>query len=133
VSVEEYNRRGIDALERAQKARGIRSAEAFARLLALRTGGSPDGSTYRRWLRGDGVVPVWALVAAAEEADSSFDALLGSTDVTPSHQDVQQLRQLVGLLQAQMIEVRERLGMPWQTGGVAAEEEDTSEAATETS
>jgi hypothetical protein len=77
VNVENYNRRVIRAFERAQARSGARSAAAFARELAARGGGSPDASTYQRWLRGDSLAPAWALVAAAETAGESLDALLG--------------------------------------------------------
>jgi hypothetical protein len=63
-------------MEQAQARAGIRSAAAFARRLATRTGGSPDASTYQRWLRGDSLAPAWALVAAAEEAGEGIDGLL---------------------------------------------------------
>jgi hypothetical protein len=75
--VDDYNRRVIRAMEQAQAHAGIRSAAAFARRLATRTGGSPDASTYQRWLRGDSLAPAWALVAAAEEAGEGLDGLLG--------------------------------------------------------
>jgi hypothetical protein len=77
VSVDDYNRQVIRALEQAQARAGVRSAAAFARRLATRTGGSPDASTYQRWLRGDSLAPAWALVAAAEEAGEDLDELLG--------------------------------------------------------
>jgi hypothetical protein len=77
VSVDDYNRRVIRALEQAQARAGVRSGAAFARLLAKRAGGSPDASTYQRWLRGDSLAPAWALVAAAEEAGEGLDGLLG--------------------------------------------------------
>jgi hypothetical protein len=77
VSVDDYNRRVIRALEQAQARAGVRSAAAFARRLAERGGGSPDASTYQRWLRGDSLAPAWALVAAAEEAGAGLDGLLG--------------------------------------------------------
>ena len=80
VSVDDYNRRVIGALEQAQARAGVRSAAAFARRLAKRAGGSPDASTYQRWLRGDSVAPAWALVAAAEEAGEGLDGLLGLAD-----------------------------------------------------
>jgi len=77
VSVDDYNRRVIRALEQAQARAEVRSAAAFARRLAKRAGGSPDPSTYQRWLRGDSLAPAWALVAAAEEAGEGLDGLLG--------------------------------------------------------
>jgi hypothetical protein len=124
MTVNDYNRRGIRALELAQKACGIRSAEAFAKLLAERTGGSsPDGSTYRRWLRGDGVIPAWAIIAAAEEAHESFDSLLGADNLPSSSvQELEHVKTLLGVLQAQMIEVREQLHLPWRTTDEKAED-----------
>ena len=80
MSVDDYNQRVIGALEQAQARAGARSAAAFARRLAQRTGGSPDTSTYQRWLRGDSLAPAWALVAAAEEAGEGLDGLLGLAD-----------------------------------------------------
>jgi hypothetical protein len=80
VSVDDYNRRVIRALEQAQARAGVRSAAAFARRLAARAGGSPDASTYQRWLRGDSLAPAWALVAAAEEAGEGLDGLLSLAD-----------------------------------------------------
>jgi hypothetical protein len=80
VSVDDYNRRVIRALEQAQARAGVRSAAAFARRLAKRGGGSPDASTYQRWLRGNSLAPAWALVAAAEEAGEGLDGLLGLAD-----------------------------------------------------
>jgi hypothetical protein len=80
VSVDDYNRRVIRALEQAQARAGVRSAAAFARRLAERAGGPPDASTYQRWLRGDSLAPAWALVAAAEEAGEGLDGLLGLVD-----------------------------------------------------
>lgn len=77
MSVDDYNQRVIRALEQAQRRAGVRSGAAFARRLATRVGGSPDSSTYQRWLRGDSVAPAWALVAAAEEAGEGLDGLLG--------------------------------------------------------
>ncbi|MGH3476662.1 MAG: hypothetical protein ACRD0R_23885 [Acidimicrobiales bacterium] len=77
MSVDDYNQRVIGALEQAQARTGVRSAAAFARRLAERAGGTPDPSTYQRWLRGDSLAPAWALVAAAEEAGEGLDELLG--------------------------------------------------------
>jgi hypothetical protein len=78
VAVDDYNRKVIRALEAAQQTAEIRSAAAFARALGARSGGPPDASTYQRWLRGDSLVPAWALLAAADEAGQTIDSLLGS-------------------------------------------------------
>ena len=53
-----------------------RSAEAFAGRIADRVGGAPDPSTYRRWLRGDSVIPAWVIIAAAEESGLTPNDLL---------------------------------------------------------
>ena len=76
MAIEDFNQRALRGLERAQQASGARSAEAFAGRLAVRVGGSPDGSTYRRWIRAENVIPAWALIAAADECELSPDALL---------------------------------------------------------
>lgn len=116
VQLEDYNRMGRIALERAQKARGVRSAEAFAKLLAARTGGYPSSSTYHRWLRGESPIPLWIVLVAAEEAEQSLDSLLAEGQLPESvGERLGQLEELIGVLQAQMIEVRERLDLPWQS------------------
>lgn len=80
VGVDDYNAMALQALQRAQDARGVRSAEAFAKMLSARTGGSPSSSTYHRWLRGESPIPAWVLVAAAEEAGESLDTLVTSAE-----------------------------------------------------
>jgi hypothetical protein len=101
VSVDDYNRRVIRALEQAQARTGVRSAAAFARRLATRAGGSPDASTYQRWLRGDSLAPAWALVAAAEEAGEGLDGLLGlDSDDDRIRQLEERLSQLEAALRA---------------------------------
>jgi hypothetical protein len=100
VSVDDYNRQVIRALEQAQTRAGVRSAAAFARRLATRTGGSPDASTYQRWLRGDSIAPAWALVAAAEEADEGLDGLLGLAGVDRIRQLEERLAHVEATLRA---------------------------------
>jgi hypothetical protein len=115
VRVEGYNQLGVRALQRAQNARGVRSAEGFAKLLAERTGGSPSSSTYHRWLRGEAPIPLWIVLAAAEESQQSLDALLADAELPPGVLDrLDRIEDVLGVLQAQMIEVRERVGLPWQ-------------------
>jgi hypothetical protein len=114
VDVDAYNQRGIRALEQARKARGVRSAESFARLLADRTGGSPSSSTYHRWLRGEAPIPLWIVLAAAEESQQSLDTLLADAELPVGVLSrLDHIEDLLGVLQAQMIEVRERVGLPW--------------------
>jgi len=109
TSAEDYNKRVIQALEQAQAALGIRSAAAFARRLATRSGGPPDISTYQRWLRGESLIPAWALVAAAEEVNQGVDVLLGISQSDTNR--LSTFQTVISTLQAQMNEVREQLGL----------------------
>jgi hypothetical protein len=108
VSVEDYNRRVAEAMDRAQRALGIRSAEAFARALAQRVGGAPAASTYRRWLQAQQAVPGWALLAASEMAGVGLDTLVGDADVTRG-QGTTVLADQVGELQRQVETLRRQV------------------------
>jgi hypothetical protein len=115
VQLEDYNAVALQALQRAQDARGVRSAEAFAKLLAARTGGAPSSSTYHRWLRGETPIPAWVLLAAAEEAAESLDTLVSSTALQTEVQhrlaelddQVTNLRETIGEAVAEIASVRE--------------------------
>jgi hypothetical protein len=115
--VDDYNRRAVTALRHAQRASGARSANAFARLMAERAHGSPSASTYRRWIAGEAIVPAWALQVAAEVASLSLQQLL--TDETsgeaPSHDWRARIEDALGRLESEMIEVRQRVGLPWRS------------------
>jgi len=116
VAVDEYNRRAIAALRHAQVLAGARSANAFARLLAERGHGSPSPSTYRRWTAGEAVVPAWALQVAADVANTTVQALLDGDNSTAAPPDDWRahVEDAIGRLESEMIEVRERVGLPWQ-------------------
>jgi hypothetical protein len=117
VAVDDYNRRAIAALERAQALSGARSANAFARLLAERANGTPSPSTYRRWISGDAVVPAWAVEVAAEVAGTTGQALF--EDPAPRLDEWRsQIDEAIGRLEAEIIEIRQHLHLPWQGGGV---------------
>jgi hypothetical protein len=124
VAIDPYNHRAIDALQRAQALSGARSAVAFARLLAERAGGSPSASAYRRWITGEAVVPAWALGVAAEVVGVAVAELVSGepADAAPD-QWRRQIEDAIGRLEGEMIEVREKLGMPWSD----RQEESTSE------
>jgi hypothetical protein len=110
VQVDDYNQLAIRALERAQKTRGVRSAEAFARLLAERTGGYPSSSTYHRWLRGESPIPVWVVLVAAEEADATVDTLLAEAALPRSALDrLDQVEQQLAGLRAEIARLQEQL------------------------
>jgi hypothetical protein len=110
VAVDDYNRRAVAALERAQTLSGARSANAFARLLAERASGSPSASTYRRWIVGEAVVPAWAIEVAAEVAGTTVQGL-----VEGERQGLDdwraQIEESIGRLEGEMIELREQLGL----------------------
>jgi hypothetical protein len=110
VGFDEYNEAAIRALERAQKARGVRSAEAFVKLLAARTGGYPSSSTYHRWLRGETPIPAWVVLVAAEEAQQSLDGLLADVILPrPVHDRLDAVNASIGDLQTQIADLHERM------------------------
>ena len=112
MQVDDYNQLAIRALERAQKAGGVKSAEAFARSLAQRTGGYPSSSTYHRWLRGESPIPVWAVLVAADEADTTVDALLAEAALPTSALDrLHQVEQQLASMHAEIA----RLQQLWPT------------------
>lgn len=128
MSIEDYNRQVVEALEKAQRAAGVKSGAAFARLLARHTGGSPDTSTYNRWLRGEAAVPAWALLLASRESSLSLDALVADDGrLTTLDGWRAQIVEAIGRLEAELIEVRQHLGLPWRSGSddAAAEEAST--------
>jgi hypothetical protein len=114
VAVDPYNQRAIEALQRAQALSSARSAVAFARLLAERAGGSPSASAYRRWITGEAVVPAWALGVAAEVVGMTVEELVSgeSAAATPDEWR-REVGDALGRLEAEMIEVRQTLGLPW--------------------
>jgi hypothetical protein len=113
MAVEDYNRRAVAALARAQRLSAAPSGSAFARLIAERTGGAPSGTSYRRWINEDALVPAWALEAAAEVAGTTLPALLShDTELEASSTDWRaEMEDTIGRLQAEIIELRERVGL----------------------
>jgi hypothetical protein len=112
MAVEEYNRRAVTALARAQRMSDATSGSAFARMLAARAGGAPSGTSYRRWINEEALVPAWALEAAAEVAGTTLAALLAADNgLDAESADWRaQMEDTIGRLQAEIIELRERLG-----------------------
>jgi hypothetical protein len=113
VAVEEYNRRAVTALTRAQRLSDAPSGSAFARMLAARAGGAPSGTSYRRWINEEALVPAWALEAAAEVAGTTLAALLAADNgLDAESADWRaQMEDSIGRLQAEIIELRERVGV----------------------
>jgi hypothetical protein len=118
IVVEDYNRRAIAALRHAQALSGVRSATSFSRTLAERSGGSPSPSAYRRWITGEAVVPAWALDVAAEVVGITVQDLLDGGAGTGSGPDRwrAEMVEAIGRLEAEMIEVRQHVGLPWRDG-----------------
>ena len=125
MAVDDYNRRAVAALERAQALSGARSANGFARLLAERASGSPSASTYRRWIIGEAVVPAWAIEVAAEVAGTTVQGLLA--DETPGLDDWRaQIEESIGRLEGEIIELREHLDLPSQVHDHGSQDRSTN-------
>ena len=104
----------------------MRSATSFARTLAERASGSPSASAYRRWITGEAVVPAWALDVAAEVVGATVQDLLDGAEGigTPVGTWRVEMSEAIGRLEAEMIEVRQHVGLPWRSGDrVAANDE----------
>jgi hypothetical protein len=127
--VDDYNRRAIAALRYAQQASGARSSNAFARLMAERGNGSPSASTYRRWIAGEAIVPAWALQVAGEVAGVSPDQLFVDQPGAEAMPDDWRSRveAAIGRLESEMIEVRQRVGLPWRTEEPSTDSSSTVE------
>lgn len=104
----------------------MRSATSFARLLAERADGSPSASAYRRWITGEAVVPAWALGLAAEVVGVTVQELLDGTDGTETASSSWQVEmtEAIGRLEAELIEVRQHVGLPWRNDDAAAGDDD---------
>ena len=125
MAVDDYNRRAVAALERAQALSGARSANGFARLLAERASGSPSASTYRRWIIGEAVVPAWAIEVAAEAAGTTVQSLL--EDERPGLDDWRaQIEESIGRLEGEIIELREQLDLPAHGRGLDSRDRSTN-------
>jgi len=125
VAVDDYNRRAVAALERAQALSGARSANGFARLLAERASGSPSASTYRRWIIGEAVVPAWAIEVAAEVAGTTVQGLLA--DERAELDDWRaQIEESIGRLEGEIIELREHLDLPSQVHDHGSQDRSTN-------
>jgi hypothetical protein len=104
----------------------VRSATSFARTLAERASGSPSASAYRRWITGEAVVPAWALDVAAEVVGATVQDLLDGAEGTGTAVGSWrvEMSEAIGRLEAEMIEVRQHIGLPWRRGErVAANDE----------
>src|SRR5688500_13021118 len=85
--------------------------------MAERGNGSPSASTYRRWIAGEAIVPAWALQVAADVAGTSLQALLDAEEgARPTPDDWRaRIEDAIGRLEGEMIEVRQHVGLPWQS------------------
>jgi hypothetical protein len=123
IAVEDYNRRAVTALARAQRLSQASSASAFARMIAARAAGAPSGTSYRRWINEEALIPAWALEAAAEVAGTTLPALLSyDTQLEDASTDWRaQMEDTIGRLQAEIIELRERVGLAEAPEGSTAD------------
>lgn len=80
-------------------------------MIAARAEGPPSGTSYRRWINEEALVPAWALEAAAEVAGTTLPALLSEGSDEMSSDWRSQMEDTVGRLQAEIIELRERLDL----------------------
>jgi hypothetical protein len=85
--------------------------------MAERAHGSPSASTYRRWIAGEAIVPAWALQVAADVANTSLQALLEDQSIGETTADHWRahIEDAIGRLESEMIEVRQRVGLPWHS------------------
>jgi hypothetical protein len=92
-------------------------------MIAGRAGGAPSGTSYRRWINEEALVPAWALEAAAEVAGTTLQALLSDNaqleEASPDWHA--QMEDTIGRLQAEIIELRERVGLGEAAGDVKPE------------
>ena len=95
----------------------MRSATSFSRTLAEHASGSPSPSAYRRWITGEAVVPAWALDVAAEVVGTTVQDLLDGAEASGTAADTwrAEMTEAIGRLEAEMIEVRQHIGLPWRT------------------
>lgn len=118
MSVAELNQLVVAALRRAMRARGIEgNAAAFTRLLRAEAGDGPDPTTVSRWLRGEQIVPAWALVAASRASG------MAPTDLLLPEADLVDLRRVVEDLRGQVAELRDTVA----AAGEARPREDLDE------
>ena len=105
----------------------MRSATSFSRTLAERASGSPSPSAYRRWITGEAVVPAWALDVAAEVVGATVQDLLDSAEGSGTAADTwrAEMTEAIGRLEAEMIEVRQHVGLPWRSDDHAATDQGT--------
>jgi hypothetical protein len=82
-------------------------------MIATRADGAPSGTSYRRWINEEALVPAWALEAAAEVAGTTLPVLLSeNTQADETSVDWRaQMEDTIGRLQAELIELRERFGL----------------------
>lgn len=101
MSVADLNNLVVAALKRAMRAKGIEgNASAFTRLLRQEVVDGPDPTTVGRWLKGEQMVPAWALVAASRVSG------VAPTDLLLPEADVADLKRVVEGLRAEVAELR---------------------------
>ncbi len=117
------------AMEMARRRAGL-TAEEMARRLrpVLRLPEMPPDkearSNWYGWRQNPRSIPAVALVSAARLAGTTVDALLSEALPTPAtsriaelEREVEKLSGVVGQIQADLIEARTHVGLPWTSSG----------------
>ena len=95
------------------QAGGIRTARGLAQALNER-GFSVSERTVTGWRNRESAIPAWALVAFGQVSGLGLDALMGVEDAATLVTRVTNLERVVGETQAMVIELCERMGVPWR-------------------
>jgi len=86
-------------------------------MIAARADGAPSGTSYRRWINEEALVPAWALEAAAEVAGITLAELVRPDALDAESADWRaSMEDTIGRLQAEIIELRERVGLGEPSG-----------------
>jgi hypothetical protein len=113
--IDEVQRMVHGAMERAMQAGGLRTARGLAQALRER-GYSVSERTVTGWRSRESAIPAWALVAFSQISGLSLDTLMGLEDAASLAESVARHDRIIGEMQATLIEVCEKVGVPWHPG-----------------
>lgn len=103
------------AMERAMRARGLRTARALTRELNDR-GFVVGERTVTSWRSREAAIPAWALVAFREISGITLDELMMLDDAASVVAALDRHERLIGDMQATLFAVAEKVGVPWHRG-----------------
>jgi len=101
------------AMEKAMQASGLRTARGLAQTLNEH-GYAVSERTVTGWRNRESGIPAWALVAFGQITGLGVDSLLGSNDVAGLVARVAEHDRVIGEMQATLIAVCEKVGVPWR-------------------